>query len=144
MAERYVLDTSAILAFTDNEEGADEVQQLLEAARARQCVIEVCAITLMELAYITEREQGEDEAARLVALVKAWPITWVYPEEKTLLQAAKLKATHRLSVADALIAAVAKLSPAALVHKDPEFAALASQIVLRALPFKPTRPPATP
>jgi predicted nucleic acid-binding protein len=143
VAERYVLDTSAILAFTDNEEGADEVQQLLEAARARQCVIEVCAISLMELAYITEREQGEDEAARLVALVKAWPITWVYPEEKTLLQAAKLKATHRLSVADALIAAVAKLSPAILVHKDPEFAALASQIVLRALPFKPTRPPAT-
>jgi ribonuclease VapC len=138
-----VLDTSAILAFTDNEEGADEVQQLLEAARARRCVIDVCAISLMELAYITEREQGEDDAARLVALVKAWPITWVYPDEKTLLQAAKLKATHRLSVADALIAAVAKLSHAALVHKDPEFVALASQVVLRSLPFKPTRPPTT-
>lgn len=143
MAERYVLDTSAILAFTDNEEGADEVQRLLEAARARQCVIDVCAISLMELAYITEREQGEDEAARLVALVKAWPITWVYPDEKTLLQAAKLKATHRLSVADALIAAVAKLSHATLVHKDPEFEALASQLALRSLPFKPTRPPET-
>jgi predicted nucleic acid-binding protein len=142
VAERYVLDTSAILAFTDNEEGADEVQQLLEAARARQCVIDVYAISLMEIAYITEREQGEDDAARLVALVKAWPITWVYPDEKTLLQAAKLKAAHRLSVADALIAAVAKLAPATLVHKDPEFAALASQIVLRSLPFKPTRPPA--
>jgi ribonuclease VapC len=143
VAERYVLDTSAILAFTDNEEGADEVQQLLEAARARQCVTDVCAISLMELAYITEREQGEDEAARLVALVKAWPITWVYPDEKTLLQAAKLKAAHRLSVADALIAAVAKLSSATLVHKDPEFEALASQIALQSLPFKPTRPPAT-
>jgi PIN domain nuclease of toxin-antitoxin system len=69
VAERYVLDTLAILACTDNEEGADEVQQLLEAARACQCVIEVCAISLMELAYITEREHGEDEAARLVALV---------------------------------------------------------------------------
>jgi ribonuclease VapC len=143
VAEHYVLDTSAILAFTDNEEGADEVQQLLEAARARQWVIDVCAISLMEIAYITEREQGEDEAARLVALVKAWPITWVYPDEKTLLHAAKLKATHRLSVADALIAAVAKLSPATLAHKDPEFEALAPQIVLRSLPFKPTRPPAT-
>jgi ribonuclease VapC len=73
----------------------------------------------MEITYITEREQGEDEAARLVALVKAWPITWVYPDEKTLLQAAKLKATHRLSVADALIAAVAKLSPATLGTRIP-------------------------
>ena len=139
MAEHYVLDTSAIFAFTDNEDGADEVERLLEAARGQQCRLDVCAISLMELAYITEREQDEDEAARLVALVKAWPITWVYPEEKTLLQAAKLKAAYRLSVADALIAAVAKLAHATLVHKDPEFEALAAQVLLHALPFKPTR-----
>jgi uncharacterized protein with PIN domain len=69
VAECYVRDTSAILACIDNEEGADEVQQLLEAARACQCVIAVCAISLMELAYITEREHGEDEAVWLVALV---------------------------------------------------------------------------
>jgi ribonuclease VapC len=75
----------------------------------------------MELSYIMLREQGEDEAAQLVALVKSWPITWVYPDEKLLLQAAKLKAFHRLSLADALIAAVAKLHGATLVHKDPEW-----------------------
>jgi uncharacterized protein with PIN domain len=71
MAARYVLDASAILAFPDNEARADEVQQRLEATRARQWVIAVCAISLMERAYITERDQGEDEAARLVAWVKA-------------------------------------------------------------------------
>ena len=141
MAERYVLDTSAIFAFTDNEEGADAVERLLEAARAHQYVLDVCAISLMELAYITQREQDEDAAARLLAVVKAWPVAWVYPDEKTLLQAAKLKATHRLSVADALIAAVAKLSQATLVHKDPEFETLATEVRLLSLPFKPTRPP---
>ena len=141
MAERYVLDTSAIFAFTDNEEGADEVERLLEAARARQCVLDVCAISLMELAYITQREQDEDKAARLIAVVKAWPVAWVYPDEKALLQAAKIKATHRLSVADALIAAVAKLSHAILVHKDPEFEALAAEVRLLSLPFKPALPP---
>jgi len=141
VAERYVLDTSAIFAFTDNEEGADAVERLLEAGRAHQCMLAVCAISLMELAYITQREQDEDAAARLLAVVKAWPVVWVYPDEKTLLQAAKLKATHRLSVADALIAAVAKLSQATLVHKDPEFEALATEVRLLSLPFKPTRPP---
>jgi ribonuclease VapC len=144
VAERYVLDTSAIFAFTDNEEGADDVERLLQEALAGRCVLEVCAISLMKLAYVTEQEQDEDEAARLVALVKAWPITWVYPEERVLLQAAKIKATHRLSVADALIAAVAKLSHATLVHKDPEFASLAGQVRLFALPFKPTRAHRTP
>jgi predicted nucleic acid-binding protein len=39
-------------------------------------------------------------------------------------------------VADALIAAVAKLHHATLVHKDPEFEAIASQVSLLSLPFK--------
>jgi ribonuclease VapC len=44
-----------------------------------------------------------------------------------------LKATHRLSVADALIAAVARLRGATLVHKDPEMDALRGQVDLLSL-----------
>ena len=80
MAELYVLDTSAILTLTDQEGGADEVEDILNIARADECQIEVCSISLMELSYIMLREQGEDEAAQLVALVKSWPVTWVYPD----------------------------------------------------------------
>lgn len=136
MAELYVLDTSAIFAFTDQEEGAAEIEKLLNTARANRCPIGVCAISLMELYYATLREEGEDEAARLVALVKAWPVTWVYPDEKTLLQAGRLKASYRLAVADALIAAAARLHEATLVHKDPELEALADEVTLLNLPFK--------
>jgi predicted nucleic acid-binding protein len=134
--ERYVLDTSAIMAFTDQEDGAVEVERLLDSARANECRIEVCSISLMELYYIALRERGEDEAARLIALIKAWPITWVYPDEKVLLQAGRLKAFHRLSVADALIAAVAKLRQATLVPKDPELEALTGEVSLLPLAFK--------
>jgi uncharacterized protein with PIN domain len=67
----YVLDTSAIFTLTDEEDGAGEVEKLLDAARANKCHLEVCAISLMEIYYITLMEQGEDEAARLVGLVKS-------------------------------------------------------------------------
>lgn len=136
MAEVYVLDTSAILAFTDVEEGASEVERLLKTARAGQCRLLVCSITLTELFYTAVRQKGEDEAAKLVALIKAWPVSWIYPDEKLLLQAGKLKASYRLSVADALIAAVAKLHRATLVHKDPELEALSPELRLLSLPFK--------
>jgi len=53
-----------------------------------------------------------------------------------LLQAGRFKAFYRLSVADALIAAVAKLRQATLVHKDPELEALAPEVALLSLPFK--------
>ncbi len=94
MAERYVLDTSAIFALTDQEEGAVEVEGLLDAAAADACEIEMASISLMELYYITLREQGEDDAGQLVALVKSWPVAWVYPDEKMLLQAAKLSSSR--------------------------------------------------
>ncbi len=138
MSDLYVLDTSAIFAFTDQEAGVDEVERLLNAAHAEKCQIEVCSISLMELYYVTLREAGEDEAARLIALVKSWPVAWVYPNERTLLQAGRLKASHRLSIADALVAAVAKLHQATLVHKDPEFEALAQEVALRELTLKKT------
>jgi predicted nucleic acid-binding protein len=134
--ELCVFDTSAIFAFTDQEDGAAEVERLVQAARAQKCQIEVCSITLMEVYYITLRGKGEDEAARLTALIKAWPMPWVYPDEQILLQAGKLKALHRLFVADALIVAVAKLHGATLVHKDPEIAVLTDDLSLLTLPLK--------
>jgi predicted nucleic acid-binding protein len=136
LADLYVLDTSAILTYTDQEDGVVEVETLLENARFAKCRIEACSISLMEIYYLTIRASGEDQAARLVALIKSWPLLWVYPDEKILLQAGKLKAAFRLSVADALIAAVAKLHRACLVHKDPEFTAMSGAIALLNLPFK--------
>jgi len=134
--DSYVLDTSAIFAYTDQEDGCEEVEKLLYEARAAVSVLIICSISLMEISYISLMEQGEDKAAELIALVKSWPVSWVYPDERLLLQAGKLKASYRLSVADALIAAVAKLHDATLVHKDPELAALSGELNLRNLPFK--------
>lgn len=139
MAERYVLDTSAILALLGDEPGAERVERLLRGARAGRHGLLVCSITLMELFYTALRARGEDVAVRLVALVKAWPVEWAYPDEKVLLQAGRLKAFYRLSVADALIAAVAKMQPAILVHKDPELDALRGQVDVLSLSAKGKR-----
>jgi len=57
----------------------------------------------------------------------------VYSDEKVRLQVGRLKAAHRLSVADALIAAVAGMQDATQVHKDPGPGALRSQAGLLSL-----------
>ena len=139
MGDRFLLDTSAVLALTDREEGAETVEALLERAASAECAIEICAASLMELYYISLQEGSEDEAARLVAAVKSWPVTWIYPDEKALMLAGRIKAYQRLSFADALIAAVAKLRGATLVHKDPELNALAGELPLLRLPYKRQR-----
>src|SRR5437764_8192208 len=67
-AERYLLDTSAVLAFTDQEDGFEKVEKLLEWATSGETEVVACAVTLMELYYITLQEQGDDQAAQLVGL----------------------------------------------------------------------------
>lgn len=61
------------------------------------------------------------------------PIAVVHEDAALLEKAAEVKATCRLSVADAWIAASAALS-ATLVHKDPEFEPLG--IPQQRLPYK--------
>jgi predicted nucleic acid-binding protein len=134
--ERYVLDTSAIFALTDYEAGWQRVEELLDRAQAGELEVGACSLSLMELYYVALQEVGEDSAARLVAIVKSWPLTWHFPDEADLLSGGRLKAIYRLSFADALIAAVARSHGTTLVHKDPELEEISGEVELEALPFK--------
>ena len=128
----YLLDTSAILTLLEDEEGAERVEALL-----RQETILLPFLVLLETYYMTLQEQTEDVADRRYALLKQLPATVLWDvDEPTLLTAGRLKAGHRLSLADALIAALALRHQAILVHKDPEIAALAETVQLEALPYK--------
>ena len=122
MSDRgYVLDTSALFALIEDEPGADRVQEVLETRE-----VWLPWLVLLELAYVTRQERGEAEAR--YALAKALPATVVWDiDEPLVLTAARLKALHRVSLADALIAAYAQRRAAVLLHKDPEYEALAEQ-----------------
>lgn len=132
--KRYLLDTSALLTLMEDEAGSDRVEQLLTHAQ-----VLLPYLVLLEAYYVTYQERGQSEADRRYALIRSLPATILWEmDEPTLITAARLKAEHRLSLADALIAAFAIRQQATLVHKDPEFEALSSQVDLEALPYKGT------
>jgi predicted nucleic acid-binding protein len=87
--------------------------------------------------HITLQGRSEAVADRRYALLKQLPTTFLWSiDEPTLLTAARFKARYRLSLADALIAAFAVRHEAILVHKDPEFEALAEVVRQETLPYK--------
>jgi len=130
----YLLDTSAIFTLIEDESGSERVEEVL---RKEQVFLPFLA--LMEVHYISRQELGAGEADRRYALMKQLPckILWQI-DEPTVLTAARFKASYRLSLADALIAAFAQRQGAILLHKDPEFEALLEQVELEALPYKTT------
>lgn len=128
----YLLDTSALLTFIEDEEGADRVEQAL-----KQPTTLLPWPVLLETCYITIQEEGQAEADRRIALIKQLNVKILWDmDESTLLTAARLKAEHRVSLADAIVAAFAIRKDAVLMHKDPEFDALIGMLPMEALPYK--------
>jgi predicted nucleic acid-binding protein len=129
--ERFVLDTSALLAFMTEEKGAEAVENILSGKGNR---LFIPWAVLFEIYYVTRRARGEKEADRRLVLIKELPalILWNM-EEPDVLTAARIKAQFPVSFADSIIAAAAFRLDATLVHRDPEFDLLAGAIKLLSL-----------
>ena len=132
--KKYLLDTSALLCLRDDEPGAQRVAEILALAQGGQAQCAGCFITLMELMYRVWRDESEADARLAYRQCLALPITWMHETSELLTAAARIKAHHPLSIADAWIAATAELAGAVLVHKDPEFAPLS--LAQELLPLK--------
>jgi predicted nucleic acid-binding protein len=131
-AKPFVIDTSALVTALEGEEGAERVKNVM----TNESVI-IPFMALLELYYITLREQGQSLAeTRLDLLLRSGAqIAWTLDIE-LLRIAAGFKAAGRISLGDCIIAAFAKNSDAILLHKDPEFASLAGKLEMEILPYK--------
>lgn len=131
MVDPHVLDTSAIFCLMEKEEGYEQVRDVLRAGGAHASFL-----SIMEFLYINFRKHGEDQVKQAYVGLKALPIEIVESDEELCLLAARIKAGHRLSLADAWVAATAEHLGAVLVHKDPEFDALEDRVRMLRLPRK--------
>lgn len=128
----YVLDTSAVIALMEDERGADRVDALIRRER-----VLIPFVVGLEVYYIALQEQGQDVADhRYAAIAKGEAEMLWEMNEPVLLASARLKAAHRISLGDSIVAGYALHHNAVLVHKDPEFEPLADELRLEALPYK--------
>lgn len=131
-SKSFVLDTSALMAFIEREEGAERVKDVI----LNNSII-IPWLTILETVYISQRELGEEEAVTRYALIKKLDAEIIWnADEALLLNAARIKATHSLSLADSVIAAIANQHEAVLLHKDPEYKTLQDVIEMEILPYK--------
>lgn len=135
MPDTWLLDTSALFALKRNEPGAEAVERILREAGPKGRV-HACFMSVMEFVYIIQQTSGEAQARRGALELKQLPLNIVESDEELGLAAAGLKASYKISVADAWIAAAAERLRATLVHKDPEYEQLKGRVALRPLPYK--------
>jgi uncharacterized protein len=128
MSAAQVLDSHALLRFLRDEPGAEHVAAILEKAGSRDQPVHMTEVNYAEVQYIVRRKDGDAAWTMIAEELQAAPIEF-HPASRSLADiAAGFKARHKLSLADAFAAALAKEKKAELVTGDPEFKALEKEI----------------
>ena len=132
--ESHVLDSFALLAYLEDEAGAERVEALLEQAREESIWLWMSIVNLGEVLYITERERGLPHSRKTLAVVEQLPLKIVDADRSSTLAAAHVKACFAVSYADAFAIALAQLKNACVVTGDPEFRQVESLVSVEWLP----------
>lgn len=118
---KFVLDSYALLAFFRDETGADDVEKLLNEAAEDKHELYVAVVNVGEVYYMSCRKDGIDRANQVWDAMKKIPLHFVEADIDLSLAAAKIKASHKLSFADAFAAALTIQKKATLITGDDEF-----------------------
>ncbi len=124
----HVLDAYALTAYFEKESGYAKVQELLTEAASGGRPLLLSAVNWGEVFYVTYREHGKASADQIARLIDEFPIEVVPVDVPIAHQAAIYKATHKMSYADCLAAALAKVRKAALVTGDKDFKQVEAEI----------------
>jgi PIN domain nuclease of toxin-antitoxin system len=128
MSSTRVLDSYALIAFFEDEPGAEFVRKLLIEAEKGSVRLVMCVVNLGEVWYSIARTVSAEQADEIVQEIQGLSIEIVEAGWEQTYQAARLKARGGLSYADCSTAALAILRRADVVTGDPEFQKLKGEI----------------
>ena len=116
----YLLDACALLAFLNDEEGAETVSGLLDQARKMEITLNINAANLIEVYYDCIRIAGNENAdATIIEIYNHFPISIIQALTPDIVRkAAHLKARGKMSFADTILVATAHCVGATIVTCD--------------------------
>lgn len=118
--EVFVLDACALIAYLNDEPGADKVEHLLDLAREDRVQLYVASVNIYEVFYDCLKRDA-NMARQLIDGIYDLPITVVESLNRPLMHAAGwFKITYRVSLADSIALGLAQESGARLVSTDHE------------------------
>lgn len=96
MKDTFVLDACALIAFLNNEEGADKVDITLLKALKEDCVVYINKINILEVYYGVFREEGKGKAEEILNKILALPLKIIDTlEDAVFKEAGRLKAIYK-------------------------------------------------
>jgi len=123
-----VLDSYALMAFFEDEPGADTVRDLILKAEENRVNLLMSVVNLGEVWYSIARTNSPEVADQYIGEVNGMAIEVVDVDWALTRQAAAFKVNGNISYGDCFAAALAKAKKAELVTGDKEFKPLDGEI----------------
>ncbi|MBI5962423.1 MAG: type II toxin-antitoxin system VapC family toxin [Chloroflexi bacterium] len=123
-----VLDSYALMAFFEDEPGADFVRGLIQKAVDSDTNLLMSVVNLGEVWYSIARTNSPEIADQYIHEIKGMAIEIVDIDWTLTRQAAVFKVNGNISYADCFAAALAKVKKAELITGDKEFKPLEGEI----------------
>ena len=138
-----VVDAWAAIAYFEREgEAAVAMRRYLRRARSGNLRLLLNLVNLGEVYYRVRQMRGTDDAEEALTTIRDLPIDLYPVREKLVLEAARVKAEHPLSYADAFAVATARLESGPVLTGDPEILELPRSVVaVRRLDRNDSKPP---
>lgn len=119
--KKCVFDSYALMAFFEDEAGAERVQRLLLQAEQDKLSISMCIVNWGEVYYSLARSKGQDKADDALLLIEQLPVSLVDVDREFMLQVAMLKSKYPVALGDCFAAALGIMRKCAVVTGDREF-----------------------
>lgn len=123
-----VLDSYALLAFFEDEPGADLVRSLLLKAEETDLKLLISVVNLGEVWYSIARATSSETADQYIQEIQGMAVEVVDADWLLTRQAAVFKAKGGIAYADCFAAALAKTRQAELITGDREFSRVEGEI----------------
>lgn len=123
-----ILDSYAMIAFLEDESGADAVRNLILKAEEGSVKLVMSVVNLGEVWYAIARAASSETADRYIQEIQGMAIEIADANWALTRQAAAYKVNGKVSYADCFAAALARNRGGEIVTGDPEFQALEHEI----------------
>ncbi len=119
--KNILFDSHAILKYSQDEKGAELVEQFLHESDKGGLKAYMSEINLGEVYYQTIRKIGLEPAREFIERLSQLPFEIIAPSSEIIMKASEIKAQYAISYADCFAVATALQFSAAIVTGDPEF-----------------------
>ena len=118
---KRILDAHGLMVFLEKDTGYEKIESFFVQAIEKNNDLLMTSVNFGEVYYIVLREHGQGKAEEVEKAVYTLPIEIIPVDIMLAKEAARFKATKKMSYADCFTAALAKIHKGEVITGDKEF-----------------------